>query len=362
MKRSFAIACLVVAIGCGPGGEAGKDAGGLGGRACFGVAGGSGAANPGDPTAPVMSNINPRLRTSFCALAGADVTSGMFDSGVDPNAVVAAALAQPTIKGLQRNTVVCPHPVLVTDHDTNRANDPGSEGDGYFAGGVPVDVLECPCDATQGLICSADLEGRPPSPTDRCVAFPIIRQGADFTLRGHNFWDAETAALVLNPVGGGDGTTATLIAHASGIDTNGTDRDCLDANGKTNLTHDALTFRTSATPGFYRLRVFNRNGTFRLRQEPPLAPGRIVHVCWRLNGQSFAPEPTTNLSCADDAIASTTCPADGAACPASAWTVAPRALDAACQHNFLQPIRCGETPNWFGSEADPRFQPIVFVD
>ena len=313
---------------------------------------------------PTMSNINPRLRTNFCELPTNDVTSGMFDAdsaNPDDHEVVATALALPVVKGLQRSTVVTPHPALIADHDANRAFGPGPEGDGFFAGGVRVETLQCPCDGTQGLICSAALRGEAPNSTDRCVAFPIIRQGADFTLRGHNFWDAESAGIVLNPVGGGNGVVATLFAHESGVDTNGTDRDCLDSDGKTNITHDSLTFRTSAPAGFYRMRVFNQNGKYRLRQESPMAPGRTVHVCWRLNGQTFPPEPTTNLSCAENGVAGTTCPADGAGCPASAWTVAPRALDAACQHAFTQPIRCGETPAWIGSEADPRFQPIVAV-
>ncbi len=313
---------------------------------------------------PTMSNINPRLRTNFCALPTTDVTSGMFDTlaaDPDPHEPVPAAFARPTVKGIQRNTVVSPHPALIADHDANRAFGPGPEGDGFFAGGVRVETLQCPCDSTQGLLCSADLRGEPPNSGDRCMAFPIIRQGADFTLRGHNFWDAESAGIVLNPVGGGNGVVATMLAHESGVDTNGTDRDCLDSNGKTNITHDSLTFRTSATPGFYRMRVFNQNGKYRLRQESPMAPGRTVHVCWKFNGQNFPPEPTTNLSCAENGVAGTTCPADGAPCPANAWTVAPRPLDAACQHSFLQPVRCGETPAWFGSEADPRFQPIVAV-
>lgn len=313
------------------------------------------------------SNVNARVRTNFCAQPDRDVTVGIFSSTIgDPDNGIGSveSLADPVITGLQRNTVSSPHPVLVSDHDTKESSGSSDEGNGFSSKGIPT-ALPCPCDATQGLLCSNELAltPRPPGPTDVCQAYPIVTQGQNFTLRGYNFWDAETAILELAPVDPGNGGTGSYTAHTTGIDTSGANLDCLPADSS-HETHDTASFQAQVSPGFYRLRLFNQNGRFRLRGEPPDALGRTIHTCWKLpppDTHTFPlPEPTTDLNCDPTAVAGTTCVADGAPCPASIWSVQPRAL-ADCQGSFLDPPRCGETPAWIGSQPLIQAQPIVYV-
>jgi hypothetical protein len=263
------------------------------------------------------------------------------------------------ITGVQRGSVWFARPELVTDHDLNQSTGSDHEGNGYSVAGVRT-ALPCPCDASQGLLCSADLTHAAPGPDDVCLAFPVVHEGCALTLRGYNFWDAEWPAILLTRVLDSHASTASFLGHTTGADTSDGAGDCAPADRRNEL-HDTLTYRTPAITGFYFVQVFNLNGNLTFRGEPTTAPGRTVHVCWRLpDGQAFPPEATTNVSCASDAP-NAACPLDGTACPASAWTDAPRMLAPDCQHSPVDPAVCGETPQWIGSIRDPRLPTIIYV-
>jgi hypothetical protein len=311
----------------------------------------------------------PRLRSNFCsgnfvyadgtrdnrAITSASVAFPNFDSGPVP----VAPAASPVILGVEGHHVTARHPALAATTSTPIAN-------GISPYGVETNIscsfTNDSCNASQGLVCGLKLGAGP-----HCIAFPVVQKDQDLVLRGYNYWDVESARLVFSPAFAGQGLESTaVVRHVDANEPADGSAACPVASAA-NPTHNRAHFSVSANEGnFYKLRLYNRNGSF-LTQADALddAVPRVLHVCYpQTLGPAVLP-PGTVRDCTPPVE---TCPRDGATCAAT-WSTPPRKLDQ-CRHLPGESALCGETPEWFANErlterqdATPAVmtEPMVFV-
>jgi hypothetical protein len=314
----------------------------------------------------------PRLRADFCAGnfnygdgASGDraitVASRIIQKGgpeLGPDKV--APDASPLILGVEGEHVTARHPKLA-------ATKTNPIGDGISPFGVLTDIpctSEAGCDSGLGLVCDAKLFS---GPTGKCVAYPVVQKDQDLVMRGYNFWDIESARLVFTPLFPGEGSEATtIVGQVDPNEPTTAAAACPPASG-TNPTHNRAHFRVTANEGaFYKLRLYNHNGTF-LTQRDAIdnQPPRVLHVCYPPAADPIDVPADTIRACTRP---NETCVQDGARC-VSTWTMPPRKL-ADCRHLLGAPIACGETPEWFANEPLSRRpepepttpdDPVVFV-
>lgn len=310
----------------------------------------------------------PRLRTNYCSgnFTYADSTPAnraitsesllLFTSGDPEFPDVLEAGASPVIRGIEGEFVTGRHPAL----EATRTED-GMTPFGVDTGIPCSPVDDASCDASQGLICGGKIGSE-----NRCVAFPVVQKDQELILRGYNFWDVTEARLVLEPLIPGQGAETTSIVSLVDANepTNGSD--ACPVPSVSNPTHNRAHFRVTANEGhFYKLRMYNHNGTFFTQEdaEEDRDP-RVIHVCYP---DSAAPSNVPPGTIRDCTLPVETCVQDGAECSAT-WGTPPRKLEA-CGHAPGAPPTCGETPEWFESKLLTRRpdvffhrdQPIVFV-
>ena len=308
----------------------------------------------------------PRLRGNFCTgnFSYADSTPADRVITAASHALVAIEgpptvlpVASPVILGVEG--VSARHPALQATGGTpigNGISPFGVETD------IPCSLTNDSCDAAQGLVCGTKI-----SAGAHCIAFPVVQKDQDLILRGYNFWDIESARLVLTPLIAGQGTESVTVVGQVDANEPVNGAAACPAASATNPTHNRAHFRIAANEGhFYRLRVYNHNGNF-VTQRDALddAPPRVVHVCYPSSLGNISLPPGTIRDCT---LPMETCPQDGAACDAT-WATPPRKLED-CRHFAGQPVVCGETPEWFVNaplteREDPVLpvttDPVVFV-
>jgi hypothetical protein len=338
-----------------------------------------GGHDPGDcSAAPMWDAIKtsliyalgppPRLRADFCSgnFDYADATSGarsitvssriLQELGGELGPSIVAPEGSPVILGIEGDHVTARHPTLEAT---------AAIGDKMSPYGVATSIPcndPSACDPALGLVCGTRLSGNAV-----CFAFPVVQKDEELILRGYNFWDVEDARLVFTPVFPGEGTESTAVVAS--VDANEpTDgaAACPVAN-PANPTHNRAHFRIAANEGhFYKLRLYNHNGTFRTQRDGiDQASPRVLHVCYPPSQGTINVPLGTIRGCTRPVE---TCPQDGATCAAT-WTNLPRKLND-CRHLPGQPVVCGETPEWFvdqklttrtdGPPASPD-DPIVYV-
>jgi hypothetical protein len=310
----------------------------------------------------------PRLRGNFCSgnLTYADNTpanraitaSSKVLSAIE-GPITVAPVGSPVILGVEGEHVTARHPAL-------KVTDTTPIGDGISPYGVetsiPCSSVNDPCDPNLGLICGGKFGA-----SAGCIAFPVVQKDQDLILRGYNFWDIESARLVFTPLVQGAGSeVTTVVTQVDANEPSDPINACLVAS-PANPTHNRAHFSVSANEGaFYRLHLYNHNGSFRTQQDAVGdADPRVIHVCYpAADGPAMLPVGTVR-NCTRPVE---TCPQDGAACSVT-WGTPPRKLDD-CRHQPGQPVVCGETPEWFVNErltirqdAFPPVlpDPVVFV-
>jgi hypothetical protein len=310
----------------------------------------------------------PRLRGNFCSgnVTYPDSTPGnraitassKVLSAIE-GPITVAPVASPVVLGVEGEHVTARHPDLAVTKTT-------PIGNGISPYGVETSIacssINDPCDANQGLIC-----GQKFGANAHCIAFPVVQKDQDLIMRGYNFWDIESARLVFTPLLAGAGTESTsVVRQVDANEPSDPTTACLVAS-PANPTHNRAHFNVSANEGhFYRLHLYNHNGTFRTQQDAlDDADPRVIHVCYPASDGPAMLPPGTVRDCTRPVE---TCPQDGAPCSAT-WTTAPRKLND-CRHQPGQPVVCGETPEWFVNErlterSDPfppvMPDPVVFV-
>ena len=306
------------------------------------------------------TTVVPRLRTNYCSGnftyadgANADraiTAASLFFAGVEAPGTLLSG-ASPVISGVEGEHVSSP--VI-----------PASASEGLSPYGVTTDIpcslASDSCDAAQGLICGERINAG-----DKCVAFPVVQKDQELILRGYNFWDLESARLVFSPLLPNTGTES--IAEVSQIEANepGDGTLACPLPSSSNPTHNRAHFRVGANEGrFYRLSMYNRNGTFHTQRDAADgADPRVIHNCYPESFNVTNVPPGTPRGCTPP---SETCVDDGKACAAT-WTKPPRKLDE-CRHFPHEPVKCAETPEWFKNEplttrSDGNMlkEPVVYV-
>ena len=289
------------------------------------------------------TTVVPRLRANYCSGnftyadgANADraiTVASQFFAGVEAPGTLLSG-ASPVIRGVEGERVSSP--VI-----------PAGGGEGLSPYGVttdiPCSVISDSCDAEQGLICGAKINAG-----DKCVAFPVVQKDQELVLRGYNFWDLESARLVFSPLLPNTGTES--IAEVNMIEANepGDGTLACPLPSSSNPTHNRAHFRVGANEGrFYRLSMYNRNGTFYTQRDAADgADPRVIHNCYPESFNVTNLPPGTRRGCSPP---SETCVDDGKVCAAT-WTTPLRKLDE-CRHFPHEPVKCGETPEWFKNEA-----------
>jgi hypothetical protein len=311
------------------------------------------------------------MRTNFCSnnFNYGDGTSGaraitspsvILQPGGETGPATVAPAASPVILGIEGDHVSARHPDLAATATT-------PIGDGMTPFGVVTNIpctLTSGCDSALGMVCSEKLFG---GGSGRCLAFPVVQKDQEVILRGYNFWDVQDARLVFTPAFPGEGSESTSVVEA--VDPNEpTDAAaaCPPAS-PANPTHNRAHFRVAANEGaFYRIHLYNHNGTFRTQKDGiDQASPRVVHVCYPPSSAEINVPPDTVRGCTGPAE---TCPQDGIKCAAT-WTTKPRKIED-CRHLPGQTVPCFETPEWFVNrplttriEQQPASpdDPIVFV-
>jgi len=310
----------------------------------------------------------PRLRANFCSgnFTYGDGTSGarsitmssrvLGGGGGDGGPNVVAPDGSPVILGIEGNHVTARHPALAAT---------ASNGDKLSPYGVATNVPcndPSACDKDLGLVCGTRLGGNPV-----CFAFPVVQKDEDLVLRGYNYWDVEGARLVFTPAFPGEGSESTSVVASVDPNEPTDGAAACPIASPANPTHNRAHFPVAANDGhFYKLRLFNHNGTFRTQRDGiDQAAPRPLHVCYPPDQGDIAVPPGTIRACTRPVE---TCPQDGVPCAAT-WTTRPRKLED-CRHLPGQPVVCGETPEWFvdrplstrtdGPPASPD-DPIVYV-
>lgn len=341
--------------------------------------GGLGAHDPGAcDAAPAWDRLRtgvlfntqpiPHLRFNFCSNnftypdgepGGRAITVGSLLTKIvtDPDGTFAtqilASLATPSFTGIELGGgVFARDPALAAT---------GGAGEGISPYGVDTGIS---CE-TNSNICNASLGQMCVGAT--CLAFPVVKKDSTIVLRGYNFWDTTDARLVFDPLLPGQGSQSTAVIRD--FDTNEPIDQvaaCALPSAPQSSTFNRAHFRVPANEGaFYKLRLFNHNGTF-LTQADGLDDGepRVIHTCFP---NSTATDNVPAGTVRDCTPPVETCVQDGLPCAAT-WSAPPRKLDD-CRHQPGQTPPCGETPEWY--EADllsPRvlgpkmFDPIVFVE
>jgi outer membrane protein assembly factor BamB len=333
------------------------------------------------------------LRAPFCSETNDDITVGA-DLIEAPAAVPdgppipgrTAATARPVITGVDPTLYVPSdstpavfsefgHPTLVDDWRLRRGgNTTHTPGDGLSPFGVKTNI-SCTgtnlqndtCDHTAGLMCDT-LGFTKATPEGKCLAFPIVFQQEGIRLLGYNFWDSN-APLFIQDLS--DPTNNDLLerddiqVHKNAIASinctaglNLLTSPSLEAAGVGN--QNSITYPIDRHTGFFRLRMYNRNGQFftqadKLNQR---AEGRTIHVC-RSAVETGGPDAWeqrsegTRLGCVPPAE---TCLQDGAPCSGQWSPLPPRSL-AECRNSAAHapgsgiPDECGETPVFFPSDG-----------
>ncbi len=311
----------------------------------------------------------PHLRFNFCSNnfsypdgepGGRAITVGSMLTAIlhDPDGVnapthVLASLATPSFTGIELGGgVFARDPALAAT---------GGAGEGISPYGVDTGI---PCSGNSN-VCNASL-GQMCMGT--CMAFPVVKKDATIVLRGYNLWDVTDARLVFEPLIPGQGSESTTVIRD--FDTNEPSDQvaaCTLPSAPQSASFNRAHFRVPANEGaFYKLRLFNHNGTF-LTQADGVDDGepRVIHTCFPPSPVADNVPPGTVRDCTPPVE---TCVQDGLPC-AAAWAAPPRKLDD-CRHQPGQTPPCGETPEWYEAELlSPRVQgpklmddPIVFVE
>ena len=309
------------------------------------------------------TTVVPRLRANYCsgnftyadgANADRSITAAsQFISSFDGGGTLLSG-ASPVVLGVEG----------VSARDPALQSTAGNDGISPFGveTNIPCSSTNDTCDAERGLICGAKIGA-----SNACIAFPVVQKDQDLIMRGYNFWDVESARLVFSPLlpGAGTESTAEVKAVEALEPTDGTL--ACPVPSLSNPTHNRAHFRVGANEGrFYRLRMYNRNGTFHTQRDAlDGASPRVIHDCYPESINVTNVPPGTVRKCTAPAE---TCVDDGKACAAT-WTTPPRKLDD-CRHLPGQPVTCGETPEWFqnqplttrtGPESRTLADPVVYV-
>jgi hypothetical protein len=312
----------------------------------------------------------PHLRCNFCSnnfsypdgepgdraiTVGSLLTAIHQDpDGVHPATHELASLATPSFTGIElSDDVFARDPVLAATESAGEGITP------YGADtGIPCSSSSNACNASLGQMCQGGT----------CMSFPVVKKDATMVVRGYNLWDVTDARLVFEPLVPGQGSESTAVIRD--FDTNEpTDQvaACTLPSAPQSATFNRAHFRVPANEGhFYRLRLFNHNGTF-LTQADGADDGepRVIHTCFPTSPVGDNVPPGTVRDCTPPVE---TCVQDGLACTAT-WGASPRKLED-CRHQPGQAPPCGETPEWYEAQLlSPRVQglalvpnPIVFVE
>ncbi len=320
----------------------------------------------------VLANSQPipHLRFNFCSNGftypdgepgGRAITVGSLltaihqdPDGVNPNTHELASLATPSFTGIELGGgVLARDPALAAT---------GSAGEGItpYGADTGIDCSGNPniCNASLGQLCTGGT----------CLSFPVVKKDATMVVRGYNLWDITDARLVFEPLFPGQGSESTAVIRD--FDANEPSDQvaaCTLPSAPQSASFNRAHFRVPANEGhFYRLRLFNHNGTFLTQGDGPADdPPRVIHTCFPASPVPDNVPPGTVRDCTPPLE---TCVEDGVPCAAS-WSTAPRKLDD-CRHLPGQPAPCGETPEWYEAELlSPRVigtkvmdDAIVFVE
>lgn len=304
----------------------------------------------------------PHLRFNFCSnnLTYGDgtpaeraITAGSLLTAIIPEpdggtpTHELAPLATPALIGIEKSEFVSARvPGLAATAEDGEGISPYG-----FRTDIPCSVDNDSCDASLGLICRAS----------RCVAYPVVQKDQTMVLRGYNFWDVSEARVVFEPLVPGEGSESSTII--STLDPN-EPTDPVAACGLPSLnaaSYNRGHFRVPANEGhFYRVRMFNHNGTFLTQQDGiDHAPSRVIHTCYPPEGPN--PDNVPPGTIRDCTAPQESCPQDGATCAAT-WSTPPRKLED-CRHLPGEPPPCGETPEWYEAmPLSPRADDIAFLD
>lgn len=362
-----------------------------------------------------------RLRANFCANGVASDSRALsvqseqvvsvFQVGdaspLEPRFKVSAA---PVLIGLDFDTDCRQLEPVHVDRTEHRVPD-GPPGDGFDMYGVRTSI-KCSagsCDASAGQLCSDEAPGwNAEGDSHHCIAYPMVHEAID--LLGYNFWDPCSAVLMLTELEEKSRHKLTLASRIGvGEPSNNDTLACTPSPDGVHLSSAGVqasvlarfTLRGVSVPRgrFYRLQMFNKNGTLRTQHDveaqlfrgskPEQALPRALHVCWRCDPASSDQCPADCATASDTYCAaarctqaiSQTCESDGCAdsplrecapdsgrrdgtCDSGLWSGTPRSLtDSMCQHEPGDPAPCAETPMWIGSEPEPtRGFPLIYVD
>jgi hypothetical protein len=293
----------------------------------------------------LKTTVVPRLRTTYCAgnFTYADGTNAdraitaasQFFAGIEGPGTLSSG-ASPVVRGVEGEHVTARHPTLQATAGNDGISPYG------VATNIPCSQINDTCDAAQGLICGAKINAG-----DTCVAFPVVQKDQNLVLRGYNFWDLESARLVFSPLLPNAGTESSAEVNLVEAQEPSDGALACPVPSLSNPTHNRAHFRVAANEGqFYRLRMYNRNGTFHTQRDAlDGASPRVIHNCYPESFNVANLPPGTVRKCAAPAE---TCPEDGKPCAAT-WATPPRKLDQ-CRHLPHEPVACGETPEWFKNE------------
>jgi outer membrane protein assembly factor BamB len=321
-----------------------------------------------EPSFGELAQLGLTVPTASPVLIGIDPTPHMLDASNSLSQAQAAADLG--------------HPALIDDWIQRRGGRPSTPvlenprypGDGLSPFGVET-TTDCSassyqtdnCDHGGGLICGS-LVGR----SNKCYAFPVIPLNEGLRVIGHNFWD-RSAFLVLENVS--DPSASVVLDQPNA-------RARASANAAINCTpainpdrepsleaislgnQNTLQYDLTQGGGFYRVKVYNKNGNFRTQADARSGrtEGRVIHVCRSVEADVAAWEDTSTMGTIRDCTPPTqTCVQDGAACTAQ-WGTAPRSQEE-CNNDARAPgdglsDACGETPSYFESRGR---QAIVYI-
>jgi hypothetical protein len=313
----------------------------------------------------LKTTVVPRLRTTYCAgnFTYADATNAdraitaasQFFAGIEAPGTLLSG-ASPVIVGVEGEHVTARHEAL------QRTAGPEGISPYGVATDIPCSPINDSCDASQGLICGSKINAG-----DTCIAFPVVQKDQNLVMRGYNFWDLESARLVFSPLLPNTGTESTAEVNMVEAQEPADGNLACPLPSSSNPTHNRAHFKVAANEDrFYRLSMYNRNGTFHTQRDAADgADSRVIHNCYPESFNVTNLPPGTIRKCTAPVE---TCPEDGKLCSAT-WTTPPRKLDQ-CRHLPNEPVVCGETPEWFKNEPlikreapESRIltEPIVYV-
>lgn len=251
----------------------------------------------------VTVNAKPFKGRPTCPTKCPQVIRGLAYSAAAP---VLQGLQSPTGDPLGEGASVSG--ALELENDFRERRQP--RGEGFFPYGI-LTAVSCDgdsppasgrhCSEVDGTICGGKLNrlNLGDYRHDRCYAFPVVKRGAGLTARGYNFWDQEGFQAQIKPIEG-DAVLNPKLREA--LVTNDPDEAEVACKAPPDPDRqDIAHFRFDVSQGFYKLRVYNRNGYFQTHNDPIDAAsrqeGRTIHVCYRIGDEAVPPAAAVARHC-----------------------------------------------------------------